>query len=299
MTSSHFLKLKRLARSNHIAAAAKHNLRELQSERGAEAHIDANRSRLNRILDGDSTASGVKNYAERLMRDAGVLPLRNNAVRAIEIVISLPVESTVNQAQYFDDSLQWAKNFFMVPIISAVVHLDEAAPHMHILLLPLLDGKMQGDKVAGDRKRLVAMQESFYNTIGKRHGLKPHRRAIRLDSATRQKAAELFFHATVDNPDLFLRTNVKSAVMVAYSKDPEPLLTSIGLRMPTRPRKSLAAIMCKPCKPEFPTYQTISFQDPAEMINPYVSVGVLPSPPHPAPATRESGEGERVAEEFE
>jgi hypothetical protein len=278
MTSSHFLRVKRLSKRNHIAVAAKHNLRELQSERGAEAHIDATRSQDNQVLYGERSASGVKDYTERLTREAGVLPLRKNAMRAFEIVISLPIASTINKQQYFDDSLRWAKSFFGVPVISAVVHLDESAPHLHVLMLPLLNGKMQGDKVVGNRSRMIAMQESFYRSVGQSHGLHQPKQATRLDSATRQKAAELFYNAIVDEPELLLKTEVESAVMTAYSKNPEPLLASIGLSIPTRPHKSMAEIMCKPCKAEFPTYPRISFSDPVQMTNPYVSVG-LPQPP--------------------
>lgn len=276
MTSSHFLSVKRLSKRNHIAVAAKHNLREIQSERGAEAHIDATRSQFNQILYGENSASGVKNYAENLMREAGVLPLRKNAMRAFEIVISLPIVSTINKQQYFDDSLHWAKDFFGVPVISAVVHRDESAPHMHVLLLPLSDGRMQGDKVVGNRLRLLEMQDSFHRMVGHPHGLQPPRKNSKLDSATRQKAAELFYNAIVDKPELLLKAEVESAVMDAYSKNPEALLASIGIRPPTRPPKSFAEIMCKPCKPEFSTYSRISFPDPMKMTNPYVSVG-LPS----------------------
>jgi len=296
MTSSHFLRVKRLSQKNHIAVAAKHNLRELQSERGAGARIDPTRSHENKILEGATKASAVKDYAETLMREAGALPLRKNAMRAFEIIISLPSKSTINREQYFDDSLQWAKDFFKVPVISAVAHLDESAPHMHVLLLPLSNGKMQGDKVVGNRGRFLTMQESFYRLVGKPHGLHPPQQATRMDSATRLKAAALFYNAIVDTPELLLKTEVESAVMAAYSKNPEPLLASIGLRPPNPPHKSLAEIMCKPCKPEFPTYSRISFPDPVKMIDPYVSVGLSQSPSHPSDHNRPSADADLATE---
>lgn len=290
MTYSQFVGVKRLSQKNHISVAAKHNLRELQSERGSESHIDHNRTYKNIILCGMNTAKGVSDYAKNLMEEAGVFRPRKNAMRAFEIVISLPVKSEVNQHQYFNQSLQWVRDFFQVPVISAVIHLDENVPHIHILLLPLSNGKMQGDKVVGDRMRIRQMHESFYQIVGQRHGLNQARKASRLNLATREKSASLFYNAIIDNPELLLKPKVETAIMNAFIKNSEPLLASIGKSIPNASKKSFVEIMCKPCKPENRKLTPIVGSGEDELTKPYVSVGISPPnsnqsisiPPHTA-----------------
>src|SRR5207245_6185490 len=65
---------------------------------------------------------------------------------------------SLHDALPISDSLAWIEVYFAVPVLSAVVHVDEAAPHMHVLLLPLLNGRMQGSDLVGSRSRLRAMQ---------------------------------------------------------------------------------------------------------------------------------------------
>ena len=256
MTSSPFFRVKSLSKKNHISVAAKHNLRELQSERGAEANIDASRSQDNQILYGEITASAVKDYAEHLMREAGVLPLRQNAMRGIEFLFSLPPQSGIDEAAFFIDCLAWIKTPFPVPILSAIVHRDEDAPHMHVILLPLLDGRMQGSKLLGDRKRITALHDDFHLKVGVKYGLARNRPKVRLSRAISKKAAELVLNAIIDNPDLLLRSDVESAVLSAIAKDPEQILETLGLQMPVpiKPSRSFVEIMTKPCKPERQKY---------------------------------------------
>jgi Plasmid recombination enzyme len=56
-------------------------------------------------------------------------------------------------------------------VLSADVHLDEPAPHMHVLLLPLCDGHMQGSAVVGGPSKLRATHAGFQADIGAKHGL--------------------------------------------------------------------------------------------------------------------------------
>ena len=271
MTSSQFVRAKRLSKKNHIAVAAKHNLRELQAERGADSHIDVRRIHRNRVLLGERTASAINEHANRLMTEAGVLPLRKNAMRAIELLVSLPNGTKINIDQYFEHTLRWVNEFFGIPILSAVIHLDESAPHMHVLMLPLRDNKMQGDKILGDRLHMQEMQESFYTGVARSYGLS--RRPSSYSKIERQKSASLLYTAIVDEPALLLKPEVELAVMNAFTKNPAPILDSIGIRMPHRPKRTFTEIMTKPCKPEPRSGDYRHTLEHAEISNPYVSVG--------------------------
>jgi hypothetical protein len=249
-SAAQFVALKKLTGKDIVRVAAKHNLRETQAEIGADSHINPALVGLNRILAGATTAAEVAAYAERLTNEASVGNLRRDAVRGVEIVISLPTASAIDHAAFFSDSLAWVRDFFAVPVLSAVVHLDEAAPHCHVILLPLVSGRMVGSRLVGDRKRLQAIQAGFYAQVGQRHGLTRPKAARRLKSTTRDMCASMAFTAIVGNPDLLLGADVERAVFEAFRRNPEPLLAALGIATPTTPSKqgkTFTEIMTKPC----------------------------------------------------
>lgn len=249
-----YLSLKKLKDKDRLRVAAKHNLRELQAELGAGSNIDHTRIRLNRVLAGPDRADAVAAEAERLMRDAGITRLRQDAVRGVEIIVGLPSLSAIDPESFFSDSLAWVQRFFSVPVLSAVVHLDEAAPHCHVLLLPLVRGRMVGSDLVGNRTRLQAMQTSFFEQVGRGYGLTRPKVQKRLNQATRDKAASLIVTALQSSPEMLLRSEVESALLDLLKPNPAPMLTALKLPMPLpeKPRQTFAGIMTKPCKPEKP-----------------------------------------------
>lgn len=52
-------------------------------------------------------------------------------------------------------------------IISAVVHMDETNPHMHLNLIPVLDGRLCSKQLF-DRKALRELQTDFHEKVGKK-----------------------------------------------------------------------------------------------------------------------------------
>lgn len=132
------------ARDNNevILICAKLNLRELpmSSKGGANYPALCYDSTKNKILAGPSTAAEVAALAKSLISAAGVRAIRVNATMAVELVFSLPVSFYADSNKYFSESLQWAVDYFQVPVLSAVCHFDRVQPHMHMLLLPLRAG---------------------------------------------------------------------------------------------------------------------------------------------------------------
>lgn len=249
-----YLRLKKLTGRDIVRAAAKHNLREIQAEIGAGSHIDSARISLNQVIEGAVTAAGVATYAEHLRQDAGVGKLRKDAVQAVEIIVSLPAASTIDHITFFSDVLSWVRRFFNVPVLSAVVHFDESAPHCHVLLLPLIEGRMVGSDLVGNRTRLQRMQTNFFEQVGHVYGLARPMAQRRLSSTTREKAASMVLSAIQANPELLDVRDVESALLEIIKRDPGPLLAALKLKIPspTTSAKSFVAIMTKPCKPEKP-----------------------------------------------
>lgn len=157
---------------NGIAIAAWHNLREYKSNHGRPDNIDTSKTYLNIILRGAENIAGVVDEAEHLMRQAKVkMPLRKNGARGVELIFSLPPLSGINESAFFTDCVDWTERYYNVHILSAVIHNDETAPHLHVILLPLVNGKMNGSALIGGRAKLRSMKASFFDQVGRRYGL--------------------------------------------------------------------------------------------------------------------------------
>ncbi len=230
MSATGFLRLKKLKGAGIVTVAARHNLREIQAERGAAGNIDPTRSNLNDVLAGPCTAEGVAALAKLRMQAAGVGKLRKDAVLAIELVLSLPPGHQVDAPKYFTDCLAWAADRFDSDnILSAVVHCDEAAPHIHILLLPLADGRMAGSDLVGNRRTLADMQTGFHAAVAAHHGLR--KAPKRLAGTSRQSAATVVLQHLRVTHDAVLRSAAWAVVRDAIERDPASFATALGLEL--------------------------------------------------------------------
>ena len=68
------------------------------------------------------------------------------------------------QREYFDYAYRFFEDSFgKENIISAVVHLDEATPHMHLCFVPITKkGRLSSKEIIGGPKGLVNWQDKFY-----------------------------------------------------------------------------------------------------------------------------------------
>lgn len=157
--------------------AARHNLREIQAELKGEpcARIDPNRSRLNVILSGPGTGKEVEALMFKLIADAGAIIKRKDCIKMFEVVISIG-EEIKDEPGFFEDARLWMVSHYECPLVSAVVHYDESEAHMHLLFVPLRNGRLDGHAIMGSPAELKRMQADFQRQIGTKHGLISRRR---------------------------------------------------------------------------------------------------------------------------
>ena len=251
MSGAGFLRIAKPTGAGIVLAAARHNKRAIQAEAGAGGSIDPARSALNYQLAGPPSPEGVAEMASCRMKAAGLGKLRKNAVRAVELVFSLPVDSAVDHRVYFADCVRWAGDRFggAENVLSADVHLDESAPHCHVLILPLIDGRMVGSDMVGGPKVLAGHLTSFHGAVASQHGLR--RAPARMNTRDARAMAAAVLRRLRETADPVQRSAVWAAVRDAIERAPVPWASMLGLPLGGRPgklMKSSTAIFTSPGK---------------------------------------------------
>ena len=94
--------------------------------------------------------------------------------------------SPQEQEKFFAECTRFfAERYGEGNIISAVVHMDETTPHLHLNLIPIAGGRLCAKKLF-DRKALTALQTDLYKEVGTKWSLQRGRegsQAKHLDTA--------------------------------------------------------------------------------------------------------------------
>lgn len=261
MSGAAFLRIKKLKGGSTTLSAARHNRRDIQRECGASASIDPTRSRLNETLIGLPTAADVALSAKNKLRMAGITKLRKDAVMALEFVFSLPANCGFADTPYFQDCVDWtAANFGGIEnILSADIHRDESKPHCHILLLPLLKGRMVGSDLMGNRRTLAAHHASFQQAVGLKYGLKAA--PAKLVGQTKAHCVTAVLHHLKNSRDPALKSLIWPEIRESIERDPGPAMASLGIEIatPRRKLKTMTEIFTSPGKGAKSEHNPIGF----------------------------------------
>lgn len=228
-----------------LLAAARHNRRAITAELRDTDRIDAARSGSNLKLRGANTPEEIKAEARSLL--AGVR-LRKDAV-IVEIVFSLPASTEIPLTDYFAACTTWAESHFRCHVLSSDVHLDEANPHCHVLLLPLQDGRMRGSDAVGNRMKLAGHQAAFHEQVGVVFGLQ--RPPPRLAGSSKAALARTVIDQLKAAKDAITRSAGWVVAQQAINDNPQPWAEALGLDVPPpqrRPLRSFVDIMTSPGK---------------------------------------------------
>lgn len=156
-----------------------HSEREREGVSHTNPDIDWSRTEQNYQLHEPALhARGT--YARRIddrLREAGIARVRKDAVKLCGIVISSDREffaqlSAEQQREFFQRSYDFmAARYGKENILSAVVHMDETTPHMHLYLVPITPDNRLCCKEIFDKRGLAALHDAFYRDVSKAYGL--------------------------------------------------------------------------------------------------------------------------------
>ena len=135
--------------------------------------VDTSRSHLNFHL-----ATPERKYraeAEKQIAEAGCRT-RSDSVRVVEALVTASPEFFKGKKKaevkaYFTEALDFIqKHQSKDTIISAVVHMDEKTPHMHLCFVPLTEDKrLSAKEIVGNKKKLTWWQDEFWKHMVKKY----------------------------------------------------------------------------------------------------------------------------------
>ena len=150
---------------------------EAHNERTKEKYasnpdVDTSRSKYNFHLVKPSGKYRAK--SERQIAAAGCRT-RKDSIRMIETLFTASPEffkgkKRVEIRVFFEEALRFLEQHqSKETIISAVVHMDEKTPHMHLCFVPLTEDKrLSAKKIVGNKKKLTWWQDEFWkHMVGK------------------------------------------------------------------------------------------------------------------------------------
>ena len=100
--------------------------------------------------------------------------VRKDSVKFVETLITTSPEFAKahesEMPEYFNRAFGFLKERIGEEnIISAVVHMDEKTPHLHLCFVPLTkDGRLSAKEILGNKKTMIRWQDDFYACMAER-----------------------------------------------------------------------------------------------------------------------------------
>ena len=151
---------------------------EAHNERTKETYAsnpDVDTSRSSRNFHLVTPQRSYRAEAEKQIAEAGCR-IRSDSVRVVEALVTASPEffkgkKCAEVKEYFTYALEFIRaHQNEKTIISAVVHMDEKTPHMHLCFVPLTeDGRLSAKDIVGNKKKLTWWQDEFWKHMVKKY----------------------------------------------------------------------------------------------------------------------------------
>lgn len=109
------------------------------------------------------------------INEAGAKRRKDSVVMQDVLITASPewidAKSYEEQIEYFDHAFDFISNRYgRENIISAVIHMDEAHPHMHLVFVPITpDGKLSSKTLMGGPKGMEKLQDDFHEHMSRKY----------------------------------------------------------------------------------------------------------------------------------
>lgn len=191
-TASTFSAIERHDRERARLAHRKHPERESENYRSSAPFYD----------------NGTNLLTKFQKRTEG-LKIRSNAVLAYEVVLaySPDAQASIEQKKWVSENVKWlSHNFGGKDNIACIMyHADETTPHLHAVVIPISDGRLNARYYTGGKARLSQLQDSYADAMAQ-FGLQRGNRYL-------------------DNPELASAHHTELKVYYAAEREIEKIIT--------------------------------------------------------------------------
>ncbi len=123
-------------------------------------------------------------------------------------------------------------------MLSAVVHVDETTPHLHLNFVPINDGRLSS-KSLFDRQKLAELQTELWEQVGKKYGLqrgKENSQATHI-TAAEHKAKVIVQSAEQKRDEIERQTEQKQAELDGLTQSVETVMQATGKPIPKKKKQ--------------------------------------------------------------
>ncbi|MBT8561497.1 hypothetical protein G6717_02780 [Polynucleobacter paneuropaeus] len=143
----------------------------------------------------------------------------------------------------FRNSLEWIRAYLKVPVLNAVIHFDEGIPHMHVVMLPLRNGKLTAKEICGYKAQQRAMIDDYFTKVANKYGIHKPIPIHLISSEQRINLTNNFLDTVIRFPEKL--TEYRDALERVIQMNPLPLLNAIGIHPNIKGREEFVEIMTK------------------------------------------------------
>ena len=153
------------------SALEKHHERK-KEQYASNPDIDLSRSHLNYHLVSPQQKyyAEIQSRIEKAQRENPKCKVRKDSIKFIDTIVTATPEYLAKMLpeqvrRYFQRALEFLeREVGRENIFSAVVHMDEHNPHMHLCFVPLTkDNRLSAKEVMGNRNKLIEWQDKFHD----------------------------------------------------------------------------------------------------------------------------------------
>lgn len=181
------LHIKSIKNLSTLSKAYKHNI-----ERTSDVeNVDKSKTYLNRHLVALPEGKDYNDVFKQKIKEEKIKTVGKNQTKAIEFMLTYSQKNVTDEFkidEWCEKNVEWLKeNFGEKNVVSVELHLDETTPHIHAIVIPIVDKKLHATKMLQSteeqRKKngmrgYTYLQDSYYEKMkefGLQRGIKKTR----------------------------------------------------------------------------------------------------------------------------
>lgn len=182
MSNFCILRIKKIKTDQNVSSCLAHHLRTRETPNADPEQVKKNwyypaKKNQQANLSSLENRQQIRRQALAMYRRGLPEKIRKNAVRAVEFMMTFSPEviqkKDFDTGKFLESCNDWVrKKFGTENVFFTAVHRDETTPHISALVLPKDEkGHLNARKFFGGREKMQALQDDFFEKVGKKYGL--------------------------------------------------------------------------------------------------------------------------------